>query len=363
MRIRSLFFVALLTITSSAFAKDVYLTIGGSVGNFRTDTRIFNPSSTKDITITASFFEAGSESNHPANSPNRSPKTITIPKRAMVAYDDVAVSLFGITGKLGAILLYSEDEFEATQRIYADEAAGTLGQFVPGLSLQQAYTKGVVLQLKANGSRGTRGTFRSNVGFVYPTNNVGTVQLRLFDKNNAQVGGVKTITMQPFGVIAPSNITSLFPVGNADLSNAYMTFETDGNGPLFAYGSVLDNGTEDPTYVPAVRDNGSPLNVEVPAEKIVDITMRNWAIDVAPVSLKAGDKVKVLLRSTSGTHGFQMFDPVGNAVVTASSVLEGSPARTFSFTVTKAGEYGFFCTLSTCGVGHNDMTGTLIVGQ
>ena len=38
-----------------AFAKDVYFPIAGStssLGNFRTDVRLFNPSSSKDITVT-----------------------------------------------------------------------------------------------------------------------------------------------------------------------------------------------------------------------------------------------------------------------------------------------------------------------
>jgi plastocyanin len=361
MRIRSLCFVALLTMASSAFAKDVYLTIGGSIGNFRTDTRVFNPSSTRDISVRAIFLEAGTESNHLNNSRFETSRQITIPRRAMVAYDDVVSAVFGITGKLGAILLTSDDDFEATQRIYAAEAAGTLGQFVPGLSVSEARPKGVVLQLKANGGRGTRGTFRSNVGFVNPVNAVNTVNLRLFDRNNAQVGAVKTMSLQPYGVIAPSNITSLFPVGTADLTDAYMTY--DASGPLFAYGSVLDNGTEDPTYVPASPDSGSPLPElpQGPTEKIVNVTLRNWAIDIDPVSIKVGDQVKVLLRSTSGTHGFSMFDPAGRQVVSSGNIVEDAPDKTFSFTATVAGEYGYFCTISTCGVGHNEMVGTLDV--
>lgn len=366
MRVRSLWLVALLAFASSTFAKDVWLTIGGSVGNFRTDTRIFNPSNSKDITVRAILFPAGSPSGHPENPPsiewNARTRTITIPRRAMVAYDDILTSLFQSSGLAAILLTTEEDEFEATQRIYAAEATGTLGQFVPGLDLRQSMRKGVILQLKSTGTSGTRGTFRSNIGFVYPVNNIGILTLRLYGKNNVQVGPTKTIELKPFGVVAPTNITSIFDVGTADLSDAYVAFQCADS--VYAYGSVLDNGSQDPTYVPASPDAGSPLEVGQPAtEKILDMTMRNWSIDVAPVSLKVGDKVKLLLRSTSGTHGFQMFDPVGNAIVTASSVLENAADRTFSFTVTHAGEYGYFCTTSTCGVGHNEMTGTLIVGQ
>ena len=40
-------------VATTAFAKDVYLSIGGSAGKFRTDARIFNPSYDKNIIITA----------------------------------------------------------------------------------------------------------------------------------------------------------------------------------------------------------------------------------------------------------------------------------------------------------------------
>ncbi|HEY5610387.1 MAG TPA: hypothetical protein VIL97_04210, partial [Thermoanaerobaculia bacterium] len=46
-------------VASATHAKDIYLTIAGSVGVFRTDTRILNPSFDKDITIIATFIPAG----------------------------------------------------------------------------------------------------------------------------------------------------------------------------------------------------------------------------------------------------------------------------------------------------------------
>src|SRR4051812_17477807 len=112
---------------TSAFAKDVYLNIAGSVGVFRTDARIFNPSTTKDIQIEAYYLPIGNGDNTAAQ-----PTTITIPKRKMVVYDDVVSSLFHASG-LGAVRLKSTDDFLATQRIYtqtsanACSSAGTLG--------------------------------------------------------------------------------------------------------------------------------------------------------------------------------------------------------------------------------------------
>jgi len=137
----SLLLVSALLFTSSAFAKDVYLVIGGSVGVFRTDLRIVNPSTTKDISIKAYLLPVGLVDNSGVQ-----PKTITVTKRQMAVYNDVVTSLFNGTG-LAAIRLTSDDDFIATQRIYATTDAGTLGQFVPGLDASSAKTKGIVTQL------------------------------------------------------------------------------------------------------------------------------------------------------------------------------------------------------------------------
>src|SRR5437773_2210826 len=133
----------LLFVSTSLFAKDVYLSIAGTVNNFHTDARIFNPSFTKDIEISATFLPVGNADNS-----GRTAVTISIPKRQMRVLDDVVTAVFNASG-LGAIRLSSADDFEATSRIYAQTPTGTLGQFVPGLQPAAAKTKGALLQLKS----------------------------------------------------------------------------------------------------------------------------------------------------------------------------------------------------------------------
>ena len=127
MQRRLLITCAVALFATSAFAKDIYLSIGGSVGSFRTDTRIFNPSTTKDIQIQAYLLPINNVDNT-----NVQPKTITVPKRSMAAYDDVVSSLFGTTG-LGGIRLNSSDDFVATQRVCSEPPA--LAGFVSSLRM------------------------------------------------------------------------------------------------------------------------------------------------------------------------------------------------------------------------------------
>src|SRR5438270_2825372 len=155
MRLRLLAITALLFIATAASAKEVWLSIGGTTagGTFRTDARIFNPSTTKDIQIQAYYLPVGNVDN----SGVQPLPPITVLKRQQLVYNDVVTSLFHSSG-LGAIRLKSDDDFIATQKIYAVTPGGTLGQFVAGVDASSAKAKGVIIQLQAAGS------FKTNVG-------------------------------------------------------------------------------------------------------------------------------------------------------------------------------------------------------
>src|SRR5258706_11769078 len=127
MGLRLLIITTLMMVAPAASAKELWLSIAGTTagGTFRTDARIFNPSTTKDIQIQAWYLPVGNVDN----SGVQPLAPITVLKRQQVVYNDVVASLFH-SGGLGAIRLRSDDDFVATQRIYAVAAAGSLGQFV-----------------------------------------------------------------------------------------------------------------------------------------------------------------------------------------------------------------------------------------
>ena len=247
MRVRLQLILAITLFATSAFAKDVYLAIGGSVGSFRTDTRIFNPSTTNDIQIQAYLLPVGNVDNTGVQA-----KAITIPKRSMVEYDDVVSSLFGATG-LGGIRLSSSDDFVATQRVYSTAGDGsTNGQFVEGVDSANALTNGVIIQMKSNGTNGQARTFRTNLGLVNPNSTAANVTWRVYDKNNNQVGQPFTQKVAPLGVVQPLPISAFQNSGTpaADLTDTWISFSSD--QPIIAYGSVIDNLNNAGTYVAAV---------------------------------------------------------------------------------------------------------------
>ena len=351
MRARVAAVLVSLVLTASLSGKEVFLSISGRAGNFFTDARIFNPSYTKDITVNAQYL--------PTNNIDNSAATVVplvIPKRTMKVYDDAVQAIFGTSPPLGAIRLTSDDDFQASQRIYTDERAtgrGTLGQFIPGLDLSRAIRKGVVLQLKAGTA--SLGSFRTNWGGVNPNTTVANISFKLFDRNNA-LAGTNNLTLQPYGVWQPQSILSFFGISSGDFSDAWISFESD--QPVFLYGSVIDNTSVDPTFVPAVEDTG--VAPPPPQVKTVTVNAFNFGYTVTPSApLAAGDQVRFVIQATSGTHGFSLFTPDGTNLISENPVTSTPIERII--TLPQSGNYPFVCIRATCGDGHTDMFGSLTV--
>jgi plastocyanin len=344
-------FLLLSGFATLAFPKDVFLSIGGSVGVFRTDMRIFNPSGTKDIQIQAYLLPVGGGDNSGVQ-----PKTITVPKRQQVIYDDVVGSLFQSSG-LAAIRLSSADDFVATQRIYAGTSSGTLGQFVGGVDAGSAKKNGVLIQLKSSPS-----AFRTNVGMANPNGVAANTTWYVYDKNNALVGTPKAVTLPPYAVISPQEMRGYLGVPtSADLSDAWVSYTSD--QPIVAYASVVDNGTTDPTYIPAAEDTGAPVQSTTPTTKLLNVVEHNFVITVTGAdTLAVGDLVTVRVQVLDSNHGFELLDPNGHDVIPVHGATNPGTTYQETFTVSAQGTYSYFCTNSACGA-HTGMFGTFNIGS
>lgn len=356
MRVRISLVVLCFALTASASAKEVFLSISGKASGFFTDARVFNPSFTKDITVNAQYLPGNS------NNTGATVVALVIPKRTMRVFDDAVQSMFGGGPALGGIRLTSDDDFVASQRIYLDarsqRQAGTLGQFVPGVDISGAKTKGVILQLKSGAA--ALGTFRTNWGGVNPSTTVANITAKLYDKNNAVVS-TKTQQLEPYGIFGPAEIGGFFQAGSADLSDAWIGFTSD--VPVILYGSVVDNGSGDPTCIQAVDDSGQPPPPDPePTEKTVNVTASNWEFALSgTVGLKPGDEVSFIVRAAEDLHGFQLFAPDGTSLAQAEPI--GVNPTTRVVTLPMAGTYTIICIRTLCGEGHTDMNVTFDVNE
>ncbi len=325
-----------------ASAKDVYLPITGSVGTFKTDARVVNPSSTKEITITATFEPVvGSASPAPRTA------NFTVGRRQQRVFDDVVSVLFsGATG-LGAIRFSSPDDFVATARIFATVSGGTAGQGYAAVDVTAARNKGLLLQLKSTGNSGQLNTFRSNIGFVNPGSAAAVVTLRLNDKNNVVVS-TQTLTVPARSSLGPANY---FGTAAGDFTDAFASFSAD--NAVIAYASIIDNGTTDPTFLPAIEDTGTE---PAPSpQKIINVSAQrfNFTSDV-PFRVKLGDRVTLRLRSVDVTHGFSLPQFNISKDMPAGQTVEAT------FDANQTGTFFFFCTVF-CGGGHGEMSGQFTV--
>lgn len=337
----------LMFVGGSAFADEIFIPISGSVGVFSTDMRLVNPSDAV-ITIQASYLPRNNVDNSAVGS-----KEVILQPRQMAVFDDVVASLFQ-AGDLGAIRLVSNAQFGATARIYAQSDDGTLGQFVTGVPLAGAMEKGILLQLESSTE------FRTNVGMVNPDRTApATVTMTLYNAADA-VAATATVTLQPWGVVAPTNVAGLFPGATGDLSDAWISYVAD--KPVIVYGSVIDNGTTDPTYVPAIVDTGAPLPPPEEVVRTFDVSAFQWGYTfrengavVDQVVIEKDARVVLRFRSADVQHGFSMSPYVASITISPNSTRE------VEFIADQEGTFPFFCTFF-CGDGHPTMGGSLRIG-
>ena len=369
MRLRLAILCAVVTLALPLLAEDAYLSIGGSTGVFHTDMRIFNPSYTKDIQVTAYLLAVG------ADNTSATTKVIIVGKRQQLVYNDVLQAIFGVGG-LGGLRLKSDDDFVATQRIYALAADGsTTGQYIGGLDASGAKKKGLLIQLRNNGGAGQVGTFRTNIGAVNPNATAANVTWKLFDKNNALVGTAKTQVIPPYGMVAPTSIGAFTancpsPAGTciapaaADLTDAWVSYESD--QPLFAYSSIVDNATADGTLIPAYEDTG--VQQQAPSDNSTvtfDVTLQQGKITItpSPEGVQPETVAKFRIHSIDLEHGFRLQNPSGTALTIDRTYKPSDGVIEQIITLSKQGTYAYMCTNTTCSPQHNSMYGTFVVGQ
>jgi len=174
-------------------------------------------------------------------------EAVTLANNQLVAWDDVAVTLFGVSADSnGAIKVDSSQPLLVTARTYNVSASGTYGQFLPGVDDSDALAtgqSGVITQLAKNAN------FRTNIGFVNLGDSSCQVRVTLRSASGAAVGSQRTVTVPATGWKQDNDIFQAAGAGTH--ANAYATVEVLTSGcEVWGYGSVVDNNSGDPTTIP-----------------------------------------------------------------------------------------------------------------
>jgi len=217
--------------------------INNGFASWRSDIRFFNPT-TAAVTATLAYFP------QPGNAPAGSTKQLTIPAGQVVPVDNALQQLFALTNSGGSLLVTtpSTSKLIVTARTYNQTANGTYGQFVPavtpagsvGLSDNRVLQ---LLQLESSDK------LRTNLALVETNGSPVTIEISAIPPDS-KVAPKTQLTLAANQFIQLNDILKSFGLGT--VYNARITVKVlSGSGRVTAGASVIDAGTQDPTYVVA----------------------------------------------------------------------------------------------------------------
>jgi PKD repeat protein len=174
------------------------------------------------------------------------PVTKALASGTSVEWVDAVASLFGINGDAqGPVTVISTAPLAINSRVVTPFGGGSMGQSYPAVTATDALEPGVdglLPQLREDSS------FRTNVGLVNASSQDATVSVTLFGADGAQIG-------QPIGVGVPAGGWVQLPkvfvtAGSSAVELGWARVRvTSTVGKVWAYASVVDNVTGDPTTV------------------------------------------------------------------------------------------------------------------
>jgi PKD repeat protein len=212
---------------------------GGGGAQWVSDVTILNTGlSTASVTI--QMLERGMDNSNPT------PFSLTVAPGTQAELPDVFLNRFGRNNVAAAMRICSSQPLRVMSRTYNQAAAGTFGQGIPGYPTPQALGLGewgVLTFLYENGK------YRTNIGFVNTTTSTIGVLVELYD-SAGRILGVRIYTLRPWEYVQRTQIFR--EVTGSDVAAGTAIVRPLG-GSLFAYASLVDNDTGDPTYMNAER--------------------------------------------------------------------------------------------------------------
>jgi len=177
-------------------------------------------------------------------------RQLVVPAGTSLRLADVVLSSFGSTSATGALLVGSDRPLLVSSRTYnAAGDAGTYGQYIAGQPSEEALLSGadgLLLQLAhAPGDDG----FRTNIGVASLSGSPTTVAVDLFRGDGTPIRTF-AVELGPYGFRQVGQVFRGHVSGV--VAGAWAVVRSSSPGARFlAYGSVVDNGSGDPIYVPA----------------------------------------------------------------------------------------------------------------
>ena len=177
--------------------------------------------------------------------------TATVPAGGAVEWLNVVEEVLGATPDAdlsGSLELASDQPLFVTARTFNQTADGTYGQSLPALTAADALTAGdvgVLPQLRKSVD------FRTNIGAVNLGASNTTLRIRLFGATGDQVGSDLSLSVPPDKWRQINDVFIVSGAGNQEV--AFATVEVIGGEAVWAYGSLIDARTGDPTTIAVMK--------------------------------------------------------------------------------------------------------------
>ena len=186
------------------------------------------------ITITA--YDAG-------GNPLAPPLTTTLPVAGQFRSSNILQQLGAALGSFGPIKIESSSN-QLLSAVSEVKSSHGFSGFFPAVNVEAGWTEGFILEAMDWGSRGTRATYRTNLGLngvgPGPTN----VSITLFNDSGQQVGNPLKTTVAANGLTQLDHIVERLR-GSAPVTEGYLRIVS--SQPIIAWASKIDNGTNDPS--------------------------------------------------------------------------------------------------------------------
>ena len=200
----------------------------------------------------------------------------SVPAGGTMMWRDVLVTAFGMaqsgTGK-GTLKVASDLPVTVASRTYNQTPQGTFGQYMPSLEAGSALAAGevgVLPHLTQNGA------YRTHVGLANLSSGLScSGRITLHDQGGHTVGSPVTLAVEPGRSLQQDYVFTAAGAGPQDV--AYATVEVLTAGcRMWAYASVVDAATGDPTTIPVQAQAGASAASPALATTYVVPVVAHW---------------------------------------------------------------------------------------
>ena len=107
-------------------------------------------------------------------------------------------------------------------------------------------------------------------------------------------------------------------------------------------------------FVWGCSDNNSQ-SVDTKVDREITVTASNWKFEPSTINVKKGETIKLVVKSTTGTHGLAVSE-----LNIKTKSIKPSKEETIIFKAEKTGTFPFYCNVY-CGSGHKNMKGSIVI--